>query len=90
MSDYGVDVSILPALVPTVEQVLAVLENAVVAWEALSPHLAGAFGSMASNWSSLTDAQRAAFVERCPNLVTALGLRRRMEALLAQMPDVEV
>lgn len=90
MSDYGIDVSILPELEPVIASVVALGEQFVAAWEQLTPHLSGAFGSMSANWTRTTPEQRAVVAERCPNVVKAMQLRDRLTDLLSSVPTVDM
>ena len=89
MSEYPVDVSILPELLPVVDGVLAAGDQFAAAWEQLAPHLTGAFGSLAANWANATPAQREALLARGPRLRHAMALFARLRPLMDAVPDLE-
>ena len=85
----GVNVAINPAMIPTVEAVLAAGDGFVAAWTALAPHLKGAFGSLSSQWVNATEAQKAALLAGSPNLVHAMSIFASLKALMADVPELE-
>lgn len=84
-----INVKIDPAVRPYVDATLTATEKAADAWEALMPHLAGAWGSLSQFWPDASPRVRAALLAKSPRLRKAMGLRRRLATLLAQMPEIE-
>ena len=84
----GVNVAINPALLATVDVVLAMGDGFVAAWAQLAPHLGGAFGSLAAQWGNATPVQRTMLLSGSPRLVRAMRIFAKLKTLMAAVPEL--